>query len=248
MRWIRADDETDFSTENPHSFTVEEDIALQAVYEEIDIDFDSVSTLWEWDLTSGTEVTITGVVAAFTDRGYLLQDVNDTHLVSVWDDVNAPDIGDMLEITAEWQINFDIAQLREVSLVTLISQENPVNLSTENAVAIDWEDYDTTQHFNGQLAVFDGFFGRLAGTSSTNYLRVGHTQEAVDAQDYDGSYLGFQLGANNQNLTDPLLDYFGTEGPGNAPEYPDMTIYAFLYDSSASYQKFVIIADEHLQD
>ncbi len=221
---------------------------IDAVLVPFDPLMESVASLWADIPANEEEVTILATVVAKTDRGYILQDHSETDLVSFWHTAGVLDVGDRIRVTAEWRIAFRQNSLRAASDILVISKDNPINADTSNASTINWTDYDgRTDYENGQLVMFDGFWARFAGTGNTSYLRLGHTEADVDDQSYGGNYIGFQNGANNMNLSQTLADLFPEAiGVDAHTHYEDVVIYAFLYDGSASYDKFVILADAHI--
>lgn len=207
----------------------------------------SVADIWTNTYVSEDVIEFSGIVAALTDRGYILQDVDSTDLISVWDDVNTPQVGDLLHLEGVYTESFRLISIRDLSKYTLESSGNTLNLSTDSANPIDWANYNGRDDLEtGQLVKFENFFARFSATSITSYLRLGDTLESVDAQEFDsGYYIGLQIGANNLNLGD-ITDLFSA-AIGETPfDFDGVTLYAMIYDSSSSYDKYIILNSEHI--
>lgn len=240
----------DAAATDAYTFTTmpAEDLTLYAGWTE-DVVALTVTEMWasepSTDHTVDTPFVITGVVAATTDEGYILQDPETAIMVSVHHSENGFVIGDEVVIEGDFNVSFSIARIINVSEATLLSQGNDVNYSTDAAVAIDWDDFELANYM-GELVEIETPWGRLLGTGGTSYLRLAHTPSGLGSQIYDGGYIGLQNGANNPNITGSLSDYF--IGGNNDVLYSNLTVYIFFYDSTASYKKAVIIGDEHIVD
>jgi len=234
------------STEG-HEFVLIFTVTVLAVAEGMTVD-----EIWAAGYTEATAVVATGVVAALTDGGYLLQDYDSAMMISVRDGTNVVEVGDEILLSGEFYIAFGIYYIGSVVDVEILSSGESVNYTTANATLIDWEGYATGDFNTGQLVEFDGFWARFASTADTSYLRIFHETSMYGDQDYAGSYIGFQNGANALNLPEPLADIFsdavdaGVGSGGADTDYGHVTIYAFLYHSSAAYQKYIIIHMDHI--
>jgi hypothetical protein len=208
----------------------------------------TVTELWDANLSTWyqdyTDVFVNGVVAGFHDKGYLIQDPLTGEMIAVHDDTNTPTLGDAIAIEGEFNVSYDIARILNVGSFTVESSGNDINLDTTNAVTIDWANFDPANYI-GLLVKVEGPWVKHY-TGGTSYARLGDSAAGVDSASYDGKHVGLQNGANELNLTSTLADYF--TGAATATEYPNLTLYIFFYDSSSSYNKAVIIADEHIVD
>lgn len=207
----------------------------------------SVSDIWDGTYENDDVVDFEGVVVALTDRGYILQDTVLTDLISIFDDENTPSIGDLVLIEGVYTIAYRMTSIRELTNYNVKSSNNTLNLSTDNALTIDWANYNGRDDLEtGQLVKFENFFARFSATQSSAYLRLGDDVESVDSQQFDEDYhIGLQIGANNLNLGD-ITDLFDA-AIGDVPfDYDGVTLYAMIYDSSSSYDKFIVLDDAHI--
>jgi len=192
---------------------------------------------------SFTEVIVEGVVAATTDRGYILQDPVTAEMISIHDTNNTVSHGDEITIRGQFNVSWNIARIVNIDYFKLEATGATINFDTSQAVDINWVDYNRTDYM-GKLIRIENPWARLTGTGSTSYARLAHNDTNLEDQAYESGYLGLQNGANNPNITDTLADLF-TEGT-TAHHYNGLTLYVFLYDSSSSYNKAVIIGDAHI--
>jgi len=219
---------------------------LETIYDQPhNKDAKDVNSLWMSDPDDEDPVTTFGVVAATTDRGYLLQDPSSGKMISVFHSESGFEKGDYIVIEGEFSVSFDIRRIIDITTSELLEQNKAINLKTDHAVEMPWDDYDRAS-LQGELVELRFPWARILGTGGTSYARLAHTEDKVDAQAYTGAYIGLQNGANNPNITGTLSDIF-SEGSSIAL-YDELILYAFLYDSTASYQKYVIIDDAHVVD
>lgn len=211
--------------------------------------FVTVTDIWASELSTShldfTPFNVIGVVAATTDRGYILQDTITAEMISVHSTTTYSK-GDMVALSGDYNLSFNIGRIVNVRGSRLVSTGNSINFSTDNAIAINWDSFSVVDYV-GKLVELQAPWGRLAGTTDTSYLRFAHLSTNLTTQIYDGKYIGIQLGAQNANLTGNLVDYFIGSLNDNV-KYTNISTYIFAYDSTSSYNKFVIIGDDHIID
>ncbi len=189
--------------------------------------------------TDYTTTYVTGIVSALTDEGYLIQDLDGT-TISVDDSNNTVEVGDEVKIIGDYNVDYSRDRITNVSALTVVSEENAVTHDTQNAIVFDRDIQNYSDYYN-KLVKFEGtIWARYSGIGDTSYLRIGLINDINDKA-YDGKYLGLQVGANKIALGDNWLDSF----TGEAVEYTG-TIYAYMYDCSSSYYKFIVVDPAHL--
>ncbi len=252
LHWEDEASGDEISTDNPYTFTAETNVHYVAVYEADDdadepVEADGVGDVWDADYDDNyetfTPVEVHGIVVGESDQGFILMDSEDGRLISIHDEEGSLTVGDHVLLDAEYNVTWDVSTLTNVDEVEVLESSVSFEWATDSAIAIDWDDYDTPGHNHGQLIEIDGFWARFAGTAANQYLRIGENEANVDAEAYDGSYIGLQNGANNANLDMDLVDYFPAANDDDPADYTDTTLYAFLYDTSSSYEKFIILDD-----
>lgn len=207
-----------------------------------------VSQVWDRGFANNTPVHISGIVAAFTDVGFILQDVTTGQLISIHDSANTMTSaslirGDLVELEGNFSISFSIQRVNNVSDVVVLAQNQNINFSTENAIDIDFNNFSRSD-YQGKLIRVTSPWGRLSSLGDTGYVRLGNTQLGVESQIYGGSYFGILNGTIVNNLTESLLDLF--PGGANTVRYSPYVVYVFMFDSSGSYSKTLIIGDDHI--
>jgi uncharacterized repeat protein (TIGR02543 family) len=195
------------------------------------------------DHTVFTEFVVIGVVAATTDRGYILQDTLTTSMISVFHLGSGFVIGDEVIVVADFNVSFNIARLINVSSSALLSQDNSINYDVDAAVNPDFDNFNPL-NYAGQLVRVSSFNGLLTGTAASSYFRLAPNFGSTAVQVYPDKYIGLQNGANNPNLSQDLSEIF--VGGTTSTPYPNHTVFVVFYDSTASYQKAVIIGDAHI--
>ena len=202
----------------------------------------TVTELWSSEPVSATSVKLIGVVAAFTDRGYILQDTTTAEMISIHDIINTPSLGDELYISGNFSIAFEIGRIINVSIYRLLSSSNVINYSITSAVDINFGSFDT-QSYMGKLIKIESPYIQLTGTGSTNYVKIAGSTNGLTNEIYDGNFIGILISTYNSNLTTTATSAYTT----SASQYINKALYVFIYDSSTTYQKVVIIGDNHIE-
>lgn len=205
----------------------------------------TVTEIWDAGFSTShlvfTDVELIGVVAATTDRGYIVQDIETADMISVHDTTNQVTKGDKVFISGQYNVSFNIARIVSINEFQLISSNSTINYSVTNAISVNFDDFVTSDYL-GKLIRVDIPWAK-AYSGDTSYIRLAGDELGLESKMYDNKYLGLQNGANNPNLATTLSTYFG-EGTTNTRYFYE--IFVFLYDSSADYNKAVIIGDEHI--
>lgn len=216
----------------------------------------TVTQVWDegysLDYNVFENVLIEGIVAALTDKGFILQDPVTAELIAVND--TAPvgvtlAIGDELSFVAQMNVSYDIARLVNINEATFVvkSTGNAVNYDTTNAVDLAFTGFDPAL-YQGKLIKVTAPWVRYY-TGATNYARLAAAQADLATKAYDGHYIGIQNGAQELNITGTLSDYFtvyNSADPATDAQYADITLYVFMYDSTSSYYKVLAIGDDHI--
>ncbi len=214
---------------------------LQAYYDAFHREAECPNSIYAKDYPSDTPVTVTGVVAATTDEGYILQDPLTARMISVHHGDSVFVHGDEVVVSGTFNISYGIASIINPDYWLLVSSDNAINYDTSHAVTPDYDNYDIAD-LMGELVRIEAPFLRLMGDFAHSYWRIFHNGQST--QLYDGKYIGLRNDATNANLTGSLADIF--VGGKEATVYPQVTVYYFFYDSELSYHKAVIIGDDHI--
>jgi uncharacterized repeat protein (TIGR02543 family) len=221
---VTLDTEWDFLT------VITEDITLYAKW----IDLSQALTVTEiWDASGLTNVEVIGVVAAITDRGYILQDVATAEMISVHDSVNVVSIGDEIYIEAEYSVSYDIASVINVSYLKMYDTGVALNFDVSQAVLIDFDNYNQADYI-GKLVKVEQPFADDIGT----YTRLANDLNGLATQLYDGKYVGIHNSSAGSAIT--VLDNADNE------QFLTYTVYIFFYDSTSDYQKAIVIDANHI--
>jgi hypothetical protein len=206
----------------------------------------TVTEVWDAGFSTNyadyTDVTLTGLVVGFHDKGYVLQDPATAEMIAIHDSTNTPVLGDRVELVGQFNVSYDVARIVNVSSLSVLEQGLSPNWDTSNAVELAWTDlanFDIAL-YQGKLVKVTGLWAKLY-SGGTSYARIAHDEAGTGSKQYDGAYIGLQNGANELNLTGTLADIF--TGGDTATEYAGLTLYLFFYDSSSSYEKAVILTD-----
>ncbi|AIO18241.1 hypothetical protein KQ51_00353 [Candidatus Izimaplasma bacterium HR1] len=190
-----------------------------------------------------THVYVTGVVAGLTDDGYVIQDTVSGKFLVVEDFDNEVEVGQELNLEGFYNASYEVIKLRDVFVFMFVSEGNALNLELTDAVAMDWATFDRNDYQTGELIAITAPWATLY-SGDTSYLRLGNGDGLENAKSFDGKYVGLQNGANELNLTGTLADIF--DGGQTSTEYADVTIYVLIYDTTSSYNKFIILSDDFI--
>jgi hypothetical protein len=124
------------------------------------IDLSLAKTVTEiWDAsyssvyTTFTDVTAIGVVAARTDKGYILQDNVTAEMISIHDTVNIVNIGDKVYLTGQYNVSYNIARILNISLFRKIDVNQTINYDTTNAVDINFTSYNQADYIGDLVKI-----------------------------------------------------------------------------------------------
>ncbi len=236
-------EEATFNTPFDFSTPINKDYALHAKWVDLTLS-STVTEMWASNPANNDSVILVGVVAATTDKGYILQDTTNGKMVSVHDSVNTPTKGDKLYISGTFSVSYNISRVLVETKYDVISTGNTINYTKTTAVDIDFNTFAVAD-YQGKLVKVESPWIKFSGTSDSSYIRIGGTLSGVEVASYDGGYIGILIGQYNANLTVPAATAYPTTT--TTTQYVDKALYIFFYDSSSSYKKAIIIGDDHVE-
>jgi uncharacterized repeat protein (TIGR02543 family) len=215
---------------------ITESITLYAKWIDISL-AQYVDQIWDAGYSSDnlvyTDVELIAFVAATTDKGYILQDLMSAEMISIHDTVNTVAVGDMVYLAGQYNVSHEIARIVNVTLFRTLDSGLTLNYSVSNAVLIDFENYNQEDYI-GKLVKVEQPFVDDTGT----YIKLASNLDGLNNQNYDGNYVAIHAASAGTAVAE-------LDGADNQ-QFLTKSVYIFFYDSTADYQKAIVIDSSHV--